>query len=86
MVKVLGLRIEVKLLTVEALDVPTRLVQEFRANALKRCLEAYRPASTAAQVASEFDIFKHCDKLKEADQRRIVEEFFKCLTRLYIKA
>ena len=34
----------------------------------------------------DFDLFKHCDKLPVEQQKKIVEEFFRCLASLYIES
>ena len=74
--RVLGLKLEVTMLTTDKIDVPTKLVHGFRHSVLHRCIEVYRPLQTAA----DYDLFNHCDKLGEQDQRRLVEEFFQCVT------
>jgi len=62
-------------------DIPVRIVKEFQKEVQRRCIWTYAPVDTTG-----VDLYTHCDKLGDADQKKIVEEFFKCLTMLYIKS
>ena len=80
LIKAMSVKLQVRLYTAEKQDAPTKILHFFRQSVLRNCVELYLPPKSP----KDFDIFKHCDKLAADHQKKIVEEFFRCLSYLYI--
>ena len=81
LIKAMSVKLQVRLYTAEKPDLPTKIVHSFRQSVLRNCVDLYLPPKSP----KDFDLFKHCDKLPVEHQKKIVEEFFRCLASLYIE-